>query len=72
MNKIEKAWAELMKLPDGEQDVAAEAILDYTSGAHRIELSNEQATEVEWRLGEGEPASLTIAEFRARLKKLGA
>ena len=71
MNKIEKAWAELMKLPRGEQEVAAEAILDYTSGGQRIELSDEQAAEVERRLAEPSAATLTITEFRARLRKLG-
>jgi putative addiction module component (TIGR02574 family) len=69
--KIEQAWAELMKLPDEEQDVAAEAILDYASGARGITLSDEQVAEVERRLAEPDPKTLTISEFRARLRKLG-
>jgi putative addiction module component (TIGR02574 family) len=72
MNKIKKAWAELMKLPEGEQEVAAEAILDYTSEAQRVELSDEQAAEVERRLADPAAETLTITEFRARLRKLGA
>lgn len=70
--KIEQAWAELMKLPDEEQEVAAEAILDYASGARGIKLSDEQVAEVNRRLAETGPKTLTITEFRARLRKLGA
>ena len=70
--KIEQAWAELMKLPDEEQEVAADAILDYTSGGRGIELSDEQVAEVERRLTDPNPKTLTITEFRARLRKLGA
>jgi putative addiction module component (TIGR02574 family) len=70
--KIEQAWAELMKLPDEEQEVAAEAILDYASGGRGVELSDEQVAEVERRLAEPSPKTLTITEFRARLRKLGA
>ncbi len=72
VGKIEQAWAELMKLPEDEQEVAADAILDYTSGGHGIELSAEQVAEVERRLADPNPATLTITEFRARLRKLGA
>ena len=68
VGKIEQAWAELMKLPEDEQEVAADAILDYTSGGHGIELSAEQVAEVERRLADPNPATLTITEFRARLR----
>jgi len=61
-----------MKLPDEEQEVAAEAILDYASGGRGVELSDEQAAEVERRLAEPNPKTLMITEFRARLRKLGA
>lgn len=39
---------------------------------HGIELSPEQIAEVERRLAEPNPKTLTITEFRARLRKLGA
>lgn len=70
--RAEQAWAELMKLSDEEQEIAADAILDYASGARGISLSNEQVAEVERRLAEPNPEVLTITEFRARLRKLGA
>ena len=70
--KIEQAWTELLKLPEDEQEVAADAILDYASGGRGISLSDEQAAEVNRRLSEPNPKTLTITEFRARLRKLGA
>ena len=70
--KIEQAWAELMKLPGEEQEVAADAILDYASGARGVELSDDQVAEVQRRLADPNPKTLTITEFRARLRKLGA
>ena len=71
-SKIAQAWAELQKLPADEQDVAADAILDYAAGHRGVELSDEQVAEVERRLAEPNPKALTITEFRARLRKLGA
>ncbi len=70
--KVEQAWAELLKLPEDEQDVAADAILDYVSGERGISLSDEQVAEVNRRLAEPNPKTLTITEFRARLRQLGA
>ena len=70
--KVEQAWAELLKLPEDEQEVAADAILDYASGSRGIALTDEQVAEVRRRLAEPDPKTLTITEFRARLRKLGA
>ena len=70
--KIEQAWTELLKLPQDEQEVAADAILDYASGGRGISLSDEQVAEVNRRLAEPNPKTLTITEFRARLRKLNA
>ena len=71
-NKIERAWTELLKLPQEEQDVAADAILDYTSGGRGVSLSDDQVAEVNRRLAEPSPKTLTITQFRARLRQLGA
>jgi putative addiction module component (TIGR02574 family) len=68
--KVEQALAELMKLPEEEQEVAADAILDYAAGGRGLELSDEQVAEVERRLAEADPQVLTISEVRARLRKL--
>jgi len=61
-----------MKLPDEEQEVAADAILDYAARGRGISLSDEQVAEVQRRLAEPNPKALTITKFRARLRKLGA
>jgi hypothetical protein len=68
--KIQEAIAELEKLPDSEQEIAAEAILDFASRGGRPELTEEQAEEVRRRLGDPNATFLTLAEARARL--LGA
>jgi putative addiction module component (TIGR02574 family) len=70
MNKIEDAWAVLQKLSPREQELAAEAILDYAAGASGLELSSEQAAEVERRLRDPNAAAVTPAELRSRLHKI--
>ena len=68
MNKaLEAAMAELEKLPPGEQEVAAQAILDFAARGGRAELTEAQAAEVRRRMAEPEPKFLTLAEVRARL-----
>jgi hypothetical protein len=66
-NKLDAAIAELAKLPPEEQEVAAEAILDFADRGGRPKISEAQAHEVRRRLAEPEPKFLTLAEARARL-----
>jgi putative addiction module component (TIGR02574 family) len=66
-NKLDAAIAELTKLPPEEQEVAAEAILDFVGRGGRPELTEAQADEVRRRMAEPEPRFLTLAEARARL-----
>jgi putative addiction module component (TIGR02574 family) len=70
MNKIEDAWAVLKTLSPREQELAAEAILDYAAGASGLELSSEQAAEVERRLRDPDAKAVTSAEVRSRLQKI--
>jgi putative addiction module component (TIGR02574 family) len=70
MNKIEDAWAVLQKLSPREQELAAEAILDYAAGASRLELSSKQAAEVERRLRDPDAKTVTPAELPSRLHGL--
>ena len=70
MNKIEDAWAVLKTLSPREQELAAEAILDFASGASGLELSSERAAEVDRRLRDADAKAVTAAELRARLQKL--
>lgn len=64
--KLQAALAELEKLPPDEQDVAAQAILDFAARGGRPELSDAQADEVRRRMAEREPKFLTLDEVRAR------
>ena len=64
--KIAQAWSALMTLPEGAQDLAAEALLDYAGDRQGLSLTGEQIEEIERRLAEPEPKFLTLAEVRAR------
>ncbi len=70
--KVEHAIAELVKLPETEQEVAAQAILDFAARGGRPELTAEQAEEVRRRLAEPDPRFVTLTEARARLLGKGA
>ena len=70
MNKIDDAWAVLKTLSPREQELAAEAILDYAAGANGLELSTDQAAEVQRRIDDQDAKAMTTAELRARLQKL--
>ncbi len=66
-DRVKEAIAELAKLPIAEQELAAEAIIDFARRGGRSELSEEQAEEVRRRLADPNPKFLTLAEVRARL-----
>jgi hypothetical protein len=66
-DKIKEAIAELEKLPAEEQELAAEAILDFAERRKTRELSEEQVAEVRRRLAEPDPKFLPVAEAKARL-----
>jgi hypothetical protein len=70
MNKIDTAWAALQMLSPREQEIAADAILDYAAAADGTELSAEQAREVARRLQDAGAATITPAELRSRIEKL--
>ncbi len=67
MNKIDDAWAALKKLSPNEQDLAAEAILDYADRAQDFGLSDEQVAEVKSRMRETDPKTITVGELRSRI-----
>jgi hypothetical protein len=68
MNKIDDAWAILKALPEAEQEIAAEAILDYAA-RESIQLSEEQVDEVRRRLNDADAASITPNGLRKRILK---
>jgi hypothetical protein len=70
MNKIDSAWAILKSLPPHEQELAADAILDYAAATAAPGLSDVQAQEVERRLLDANEQTITPAELRSRIEKL--
>lgn len=72
MNKLDEAWIALKQLPPEEQEQAAEAILDFAARERGYTLTAEQVAEVERRLAEKNPQTITLEEFKARVRDLGA
>jgi len=67
MNKIDDAWVALKRLSPHEQEIAADAILDYAAQDTALHLSDEQEDEVRRRLEDTQAATVTPAELRRRL-----
>jgi TRAP-type C4-dicarboxylate transport system substrate-binding protein len=64
MNKLNDALAVLRKLSPEEQELAAEAILDYAERNSDLRLTDEQAEDVRRRLRDEGEETLTPAEAR--------
>lgn len=62
---LQKAIAEIERLPANEQDAAAGALMDYLDHMRGLRLSEEQAAEVRSRLAATD-ASVSLAEARQR------
>ena len=65
MNKINDAWDVLKKLSVHEQEIVAEAILDFASQT-KLALSEKQAAEVERRRNEKNAKTIPPGELRSR------
>ncbi|MGQ0742094.1 MAG: hypothetical protein ACT4OG_07345 [Alphaproteobacteria bacterium] len=72
MNKIDEAWAILKTLPADKQEIAAEAILDFAERSEDVQLSEQQITALQRRLQDQDAKSITLEEFRSRVRKLGS
>lgn len=70
MTKLERAIAELKKLPPEMQEGWGAMILDELEEQHRYRLTDEQVAEVERRLAVKDPVTLTLEEAEERLAKL--
>lgn len=70
MNKIDTAWSVLKSLTPREQEIAADAILDYATAAAGPTLSDGDAQEVERRIDTPDVRTMTAAELRSRIEKL--
>ena len=69
---LDEAIRQVALLPEGEQDAAAEALLDYVKHMREIQLTDEQIAEVRRRRADPNRKFLTLEEVRARLERLGS
>lgn len=67
---LQKAIAEIERLPDSEQDAAAGALMDYLDHMRGLRLTDEQAAEVRSRLA-APGATMPLSEVRQRLQRAG-
>jgi putative addiction module component (TIGR02574 family) len=70
MTKLERAIAELQKLPPEMQEDWAAMILSQLEQQERYTLTDEQLAELERRMADKDAETLTLDEFRERVRKL--
>jgi hypothetical protein len=68
---LEKAIEEARRLSEVDQDIAAVEIMRIVAAADDLQLTDEQVKEVQRRLKEKNPKTLTMGQLDARLKRLG-
>jgi TPP-dependent pyruvate/acetoin dehydrogenase alpha subunit len=69
---LEEAIRQIEQLPEGEQDAAAGALLDYVRHMHEIRLTDEQIAEVRRRIADPNRKLLSLSEARARVERFGS
>ena len=69
---LRDAISRVEKLPDGEQDAAAGALLDYLTHRRDLRVSDEQLAEIRRRRADPNRKLVSHEEARARIKRLGA
>ena len=67
---LRDAISQVEKLPDGEQDAAAGALLDYLTHRRDLRVSDEQLAEIRRRRADPNAKRLTLDEFNERLSRL--
>lgn len=67
---LQRAIAEIEKLPDTEQDAAAGALLDYLDHMRDARLTEQQVEEVKRRMAQP-GATIPLADARERLSRRG-
>lgn len=71
-NLIDEAMQVLRALPDDRQEAAARAIINYGAADDDIQLSDEQADEIERRLADPNRKFISLAEFDRHIRRIGA
>jgi len=68
---LRDAIKQVEQLPDGEQDAAAAAMLDYLAHRRDLRVSDEQLAEIRRRRGDPNRTLVSHDEARARVRRLG-
>ena len=69
---LRDAIAQVERLPDGEQDAAAVAMLDYLAHRQDLRVSDEDLAEIRRRRTDPNRKLVSHEDARARIKRLGA
>ena len=69
---LRDAISQVEQLPDGEQDAAAVAMLDYLAHRQSLRVSDEDLAEIRRRRADPDRKLVGHEEARARIKRLGA
>jgi hypothetical protein len=67
---LEHALRQVEQLPEGEQDAAAGALLDYVKHMRELRLTDEQVAEVRRRIANPRRKLISHAEARERISRL--
>ena len=68
---LRDAIKQVEQLPDGEQDAAAAAMLDYLTHRRTLRVSEEDLAEIRRRLDDPNRKLVSHEEARERIKRLG-
>lgn len=68
---LDEAIRQVVQLPEGEQDAAAGALLDYLKHMREIQLTEEQIAEVRRRRTDPNRKFLSLDEVLARVDRFG-
>jgi hypothetical protein len=69
---LRDAIKQVEELPDGEQDAAAIAMLDYLAHRRDLRISDEQLAEIRRRRADPDRKLVSQDEARARIRRFGA
>ena len=67
---LRDAIKKVEQLPDGEQDAAAAAMLDYLAHRQSLRVSDEDLAEIRRRRADPNAKRLTLDEFDERLRRV--
>jgi hypothetical protein len=68
---LRDTFKQVEQLPEGEQDAAAVAVLDYLAHRRDLRVSDEQLAEIRRRRADPHRKLVSHEEARARIKRLG-